>query len=157
MVDLTSDEQLKCHALDHVIKEAMRLHPVAAIGAFRETKREFQMNETTFMPKGAVVIIAVLLFHRNPQYFDQPDQFLPDRWNTTIASAQQDVTDGSVAYMPFVTGSCNCAGQALATAEMQTVIARIFREYDLEVIDPGIPDWTLSLKPKGVLLKARKI
>ncbi len=58
MVDLTSDdERLKCHALDHVIKEAMRLHPVAAIGAFRETHREFQIYETTFIP--AVVIIAV--------------------------------------------------------------------------------------------------
>jgi cytochrome P450 len=145
------EERLKCSALDHVIKEAMRLYPAAAIGGFRETHRDFAVDDTITIPKGSVIFIAPLLSHRNPLYFDQPDEFRPERWNT----AQMDVA--GVAFMPFVAGPRNCAGQALATAEIRTVLARLVSDYDFEVKDPGKPDWTLSWKPLGALVKARRI
>lgn len=147
----SEDDRLKCDALDFLIKEAMRLHPAAAVGGFRETKREFHVDSTTVIPKGSIVFVATILSHRNPQYFDEPDKFLPDRWK----NAKQDAA--GIAFMPYIAGPRNCAGQALAIAVIHTVLARLVAEYDLEVIDPGKPNWTLSLKPLGALLKAKKV
>jgi thromboxane-A synthase/cytochrome P450 family 3 subfamily A len=78
---LSSDyERLQSPALNDLIKEAMRLHPVAAPGAIRETHRDFRVDDATIIPKGSVVFTPVFLLHRNPEHFDQPDEFLP--WRT---------------------------------------------------------------------------
>jgi cytochrome P450 len=151
---LSSDyERLKSPALDHLIKEAMRLHPVAALGAIRETHRDFRVDDATIIPKGSVVFTPIFLLHRNPEYFDQPDEFLPDRWSTTTNIGR----NAQGAFMPFVTGPHNCLGQALATEEMRTILGHLLMNFDFEVVDEGKPDFELTMFPSGARLKARKL
>jgi cytochrome P450 len=153
--NLTSEEErLKCPALDHVIRESMRLHPVAA-NILREVHRDFHVDDETVIPKGSVVFLMNILIHRHPQYFDQPDQFMPSRWKDNNNNSNNNNNTVFAAFAPFALGARNCVGQALAQAELHTVLARFIMDYDFEVEDPGKAECTLTLKPSGLKLKAR--
>jgi cytochrome P450 len=147
---LSSDEErLKSTALQNLIKESMRLNPVAAFGIGRKVQRDFRVDDTIIIPKGSLVAITTLRLHRNANYFYQPDEFPPDRWNSG--------KDTACAFLPFGTGARNCIGQALATAELHTVLSRLVVDYDFEIVHPGKPDFGMTLKPAGVLLKAKRL
>ncbi len=119
---LSSDfERLKSPALDHWIKEALRLHPFAALGAIRLTHRDFRVDDATVIPKGICCVYTRLstLSPTRPIH--------EGRWsNTNIGRNAQG------AFMPFCDGpSHNCLGQALATEEMRTILGHLLMNDDL--------------------------
>ena len=89
-----------------------------------------------------------MLLCRNRNTYENPEAFCPNRWD----NASKEMQDG---HLPFSFGKQNCIGQSLATAEIYTVAARIFSEFDLEIVEEGHVDFFLTLKPVGALLKAR--
>jgi cytochrome P450 len=56
-----------------------------------------------------------------------PDRFLPER--------EAEMTSG--AYIPFGTGPRVCAGAAFAQVEAVLLIARLFRDFDFRIEQPG--------------------
>jgi cytochrome P450 len=78
--------------------------------------------------------------HRDPQYFDAPLEFDPDRWEEMDSSR-------TPAYFPFGAGPHACIGGQLALTEAQLVLAALAAEFDFDVSDHAIDD----LRPAGVL------
>ncbi|XP_046549065.1 cytochrome P450 3A11-like, partial [Haliotis rubra] len=75
--DPTCDKIQKMEYLDHVIREILRLYPpFTFIG--RETANTVTIKGYTF-PEGSTVIVPLLEIQRDPDYFDEPDTFQPDR------------------------------------------------------------------------------
>ena len=71
---------------------------------------------------------------RDPELFEDPDEFLPDRHtfeNTTEKS-------NPYAYIPFSAGPRNCIGQKFAMLEMKSMISKILRHYELLPMGPEI-------------------
>jgi cytochrome P450 len=148
-VSLPSDECEKSEPLRNVVKEAMRLHPVAAGGSMRVTGIDMETNEGFLLPKGSFVFLPLILLLRNPRVYNNPDQFLPERWQ----EADQAMTDS---FLPFSLGKQNCVGQALAKIELHSVVARICSEFDLSVVQECETEFFLTLKPIGAKLLARR-
>ena len=64
--------------LDGVVKESMRLNPVvSAMG--RVSTKAFKYNGLEF-PKGTEFMVDIIGHHLNPEYFEDPEKFWPERW-----------------------------------------------------------------------------
>ncbi|GAC1539809.1 MAG: cytochrome P450 [Polyangiales bacterium] len=126
-----------------VIDEAMRLYPPAwSIG--REAMEDVVLGGFA-IPKGTQVWINPWTIHRDPRWFDAPEEFRPERW-----------LDGSLealpkyAYFPFGGGPRICIGLAFARMEAILLLAAIAREVKLHVLpDQKIePMASVTLRPR---------
>lgn len=61
---ITSQQVSEMHYLDSVIKEAMRLWPVAALGSLREAREDITYNNYV-IPKGSILQIPFYVLFRN--------------------------------------------------------------------------------------------
>lgn len=148
--ELAPNEWNSCAQLKHVIKEGMRLYPVASAGSVRLAGRDFTTHRNELLPKGSICFIPFMLLFRNKDIFTEPDEFIPSRWEDPT----REMLD---AHNPFSLGKQNCVGQSLAQAETYAIVARIISEFELTVKDEGSVEFFLTLKPVGAILQARKI
>jgi len=143
-----SDEWKNVPELHYVIKEGLRLHPVFSVIIWKVLKEDIVTNKYT-LAKGTIVNIPSLLVHRNKEYMDKPDEFIPSRWIDPS-------DDLSSAFIPFSLGRRNCVGQYLAYAELYNCLATLVAEYEFSVFEEGTVDFFLTLKPVGMKLIAKK-
>merc|ERR1712045_730701 len=136
--------------LHHVIRECSRILPVAPLGAFRVTGRDFAFNNGSIViPKGASCILPVILSHHHKETFKDPENFRPERWEKEDDKMRK-------ALMNFVLGNRDCVGQTLALSEMYSVLPKILSDYKFEVEEEGKLDFFLTLKYSGARLKPSK-
>ncbi|KAK1474762.1 isotrichodermin C-15 hydroxylase [Colletotrichum cuscutae] len=74
-----------------------------------------------------------MAMHRDPKYFERPNDFIPERW---IGDGQSAVKDKS-AFSPFCKGPRACLGRTMTYMEMSIALAAMFLEMDMEFEDPG--------------------
>ncbi|EAA12388.2 AGAP008022-PA [Anopheles gambiae str. PEST] len=85
------------------------------------------------IPKGTEVVMGTLALQRDATYFPQPDAFLPERW---LPEGQgMGIPSGKEAhpfiFLPFGFGARSCIGKRLSMMEMEIVIARLVRRYEV--------------------------
>ena len=125
-----------------IAKEAMRLYPPAyAIG--REAIEETEIGGFS-VPKRTQVFAFPWVTHRDPRYFEEPDSFKPERWESTEQLPKY-------AYFPFGGGPRQCIGNYFAMMEIVLLLATIGQRFRFS-LDPGhtvevLP--VLSLRPKN--------
>ncbi|XP_072037371.1 ultra-long-chain fatty acid omega-hydroxylase-like [Amphiura filiformis] len=121
--ELEWNDLSKFEYLTQFIKESMRLYPpVPGIG--RLLKSPLQLPDGRVIPKGASVYINIYGLHRNPNVWDTPEVFDPERF-----SKENSVNRHSHAFTPFAAGPRNCIGQQFAMSEMKTVTAVLLRHF----------------------------
>ncbi|KAI1771929.1 cytochrome P450 [Hypoxylon cercidicola] len=126
---LTGDELPRLKYLNAVIEEAMRCFPPIAFGLPRVSPGE--MIDGHFIPKGVRVSVSHWVLNHNPQIWDRPYEFRPERWLEKNSGA---------AHFPFSTGPRSCLGMAQAYLEMRITLAKLVHACDMRVAkDPG--DW----------------
>merc|ERR1739842_254510 len=134
--------------LRNVVREVMRLYPVAAAGSARVIGKDFETPQGYILPKGSLVFMPYFVAHRNKEVFgDDADSFIPSRWENPSEEMNK-------AFLPFAAGKQNCIGQSLAMAEMLNIVPRIIAEFELELVDEGIIEYFVTLKPRNVMVKA---
>jgi cytochrome P450 len=136
----------KVDYLEYVMKEGMRVLPVAAMFPVRQTGRDI-VYKGEYIPKGAVCFLAQIVSFWNPDTFEDPSAFKPERWENATKAMNDSVT-------PFTLGKRNCIGQALAKAELQSVLPMLVSKYKFELVEDGKTDYFLTLKISGARLKA---
>lgn len=110
--------------LDKFVKETQRLHnPSYQPG--RTTKKEVIIPGGYRLPEDAVLIPAIHAIHTNPNLWDNPQHFDPDRWDT---EAVKNRPQGS--YVPFGTGPRGCIGFNLALAEVKILLPELVYRYE---------------------------
>jgi cytochrome P450 len=129
-----------------VIDEALRLYPpIVAIS--RAAIGPDELGGTP-IARGTIVVVAPYVLHRHRLLWDRPDHFDPNRF-LGAAAAKID----RFAYLPFGVGARICIGAAFAQQEATLVLARIIKNFTLE-LKSGHSVWPLhrvTLKPKGGL------
>jgi hypothetical protein len=132
--------------LDAVIKESMRLYPVAPFIVRKLTSEitipideEFARSrkdakKTISMPASTFACIWIYALHRNTKLWDRPDEFLPERWIDPQLRSRDLGQEEYGAYMPFAIGPRNCLGQPMAQVILRIALARILNKY--VVLDP---------------------
>ena len=109
-----------------VVRESMRLYPPAwAIG--REALTDCELGGY-HVPAGTQILIAQWVMHRDPRYFEQPEEFRPERWDGDFAKRLP-----RFAYFPFGGGPRVCIGNSFAMMEAILLLATIARSYELRL------------------------
>jgi cytochrome P450 len=101
-----------------VLEEAMRLYPPVSIVA-RQAIAEAKTGGVTIPAKG-VLVLSAYTTHRHPQFWDDPNSFVPERF-----SPERSEKRHRFAYFPFLAGRHQCLGQPLAMLEGQLILAMV--------------------------------
>lgn len=125
-----------------VFQEALRLYP-AAWAVFRQASADVRLGEYR-VPEGAAIIMPQWSIHRDPRYFENPEQFDPDRW---LDRSPQEVE----AYFPFSSGPHACIGRQFSITGARLALATIVQSFDVDVADDALDDLraTPTLRPGG--------
>jgi cytochrome P450 len=91
------------------------------------------------------VYLNVWLVQRDPRFFDNPEQFYPERWEDNLEQSLP-----RLAYLPFGAGPRVCIGKAFAMMELILILAMTLQKFRLTLVTPAPIDLlpTFSLRPK---------
>lgn len=117
-----------------IVKEVMRLYPPAWI-MLRQTLTEVELGGYC-LPKGAIISITPYAVHRHPVYYDQPEQFWPERFAPDVSGETLEKRLPRFAYCPFGGGPRICIGNSFAMMEARLLLATIAQRYRLQ-LPPG--------------------
>ncbi|MCL4300249.1 MAG: cytochrome P450 [Anaerolineae bacterium] len=117
-----------------IVKEVMRLYPPAWV-MLRQSLTEIELGGYR-IPKGAIVSITPYAVHRHPAYYDQPEQFWPERFAPDASGETLEKRLPRFAYFPFGGGPRICIGNSFAMMEARLLLATIAQRYCLQ-LPPG--------------------
>jgi len=119
-----------------VIDETLRLYPPAwLIG--RHSLEEDQIGGFRIPPKSNCMI-PVYHIHRDQRFWDDPEQFRPERFSPENAEKRHKFV-----YFPFGGGPRLCIGNSFALMEMQLSVAMMLQEFKLS----KLPAQEIALEP----------
>ncbi|EES88864.1 cytochrome P450 [Helicobacter canadensis] len=119
----------KMKYLTNVFRESLRLYP--PVGFFARTAKKETKIRNKLVKNGSGVVVAPWLIQRHSDYWENPHEFDPTRFEREI---KKDT------YLPFGMGERICIGQGFAMQEAILILANILREYKLELQEDFVPD-----------------
>nr|WMZ41142.1 cytochrome P450 family 71 subfamily D polypeptide 2 [Ipomoea batatas] len=125
--------------LKSVVKETLRCHPPAPLLAPRECREETVVCGYT-ISQGVRVLINVWAIGRDPQYWENPDSFIPGRFDNNSI----DFMGNHFEFLPFGGGRRICPGLALGLANTISPLAHLLYHFDWNFI-PGMTADTLDM------------
>jgi cytochrome P450 len=139
---------------EHVITEALRLFP-PAYAQGREAVRDCTIGDYR-IPRGTTIFFFQWILHRDPRYFDNPEEFRPRRWAGGLAQRLP-----KYAYFPFGGGPRMCIGNTFALMEAALVLATVAQRFRMLLVpDHPVTPWpSITLRPRHgikVVLKKRE-
>ncbi|KAJ6636720.1 Cytochrome P450 4C1 [Pseudolycoriella hygida] len=109
--------------LEMIIKEAMRLYPVAPFLS-RKCSGDTQITDCV-IPEDTVIILSVYHLHRNKDIWGaNADRFDPENFLPKKMAKRH-----SCCYLPFSSGPRNCLGMKYAYMSMKTMLSALLRNY----------------------------
>ncbi|CAI0413800.1 unnamed protein product [Linum tenue] len=127
---LVEDHHLKnLNYLEAVVKETCRLH----LNLFPRLSTAPSTLGGYAIPKGSMVIINAWAIHRDPQFWDEPSEFRPERFlNKDDDKRPFDLmgNNSNFQFIPFGSGQRICAGANLAGKLLRYVLASLLHSFD---------------------------
>lgn len=112
--------------LDAVVSESLRLLSPAT-DTDRLVNIEYKINTpkyNTTLPVGTNVVIDIHAIHMDPDNWDEPEKFIPERF---MPENRHKILPGS--YTPFGQGPRHCLGMRFSIAETKVALAKIIMAY----------------------------
>jgi len=121
-----------------VFDESLRLYPPAWV-ITRRTLTDLIVDEV-LIPANSLVIVSPWLVHRNPKAWENPNAFMPDRFQAGAPL---------LGYLPFGAGARLCIGKEMARLEGAQILAHIASHWNIEAIHTSsVPiDASVTLRP----------
>jgi cytochrome P450 len=121
--------------LNAVVSESLRAFPVASYITPRVAPRGGVVVDGNVIPEGTHMTMGQWYMGRSATHFDNPKEFVPERWMESDADATQSGSGmrAEEILRPFSLGPRNCIGKILALAEVRLVLAKLLWSFDLEM------------------------
>jgi len=144
--DPTPDDYSKLQYTRAVIQETMRLYP--PVWSLIRVASEDDEIAGKQIKAGDRIVLFSYGAHHNPKYWDEPEEFRPERW--------MDKTKKQVkySYIPFGAGKRSCPGGAMSQLENTLALSLLLRRFRTEYVglEPPRINATVTLTPRGGLL-----
>ncbi|KAL2259707.1 hypothetical protein VTK26DRAFT_6520 [Humicola hyalothermophila] len=101
-----------------VVRELLRYRPPVLMVPYI-AKKPFPITDTYTVPKGAMIIPTTYMALRDPEVYENPDEFNPERYYTGDAEVK-----GMKNYLVFGTGPHYCLGQQYAQLNLVLMLGK---------------------------------
>ncbi|KAL1293711.1 dimethylnonatriene synthase [Arachis hypogaea] len=116
--------------INAIAKETMRLHPVAPMLVPRKAREDIKIDGYD-IPKGTQVLIHVWTVGRDPEIWDNPTEFQPERF----LGKDIDVRGHDYELLPFGAGRRMCPGYPLGLKVIQSSLANLLHGFNWRLPD----------------------
>ncbi|KAJ8019995.1 Cytochrome P450 3A11 [Holothuria leucospilota] len=124
--DLTYENLSKMEHLDCLIREALRFYPPVSITDRVNDKEDIVVKGIT-IPKGFAIFVPIYAIHHDPDVWDEPEEFRPERFSKENRSKIR-----ALSWLPFGDGPRMCLGMRLALMEIKFALVRVLQEFQFE-------------------------
>ena len=137
--------------LHWIIKETLRLHipgPLLIPRECRETCKVLGYD----VPKGAMVLVNAWAISTDPQYWEEPEKFKPDRFE----SDKRDFRGNDFEFTPFGAGRRICPGMSFGIANVELALANLLFHFDWSLPDDISPRELDMTEDMGITARRKK-
>lgn len=122
--ELTMDQLESLTYTRAVVRELLRYRPPVLMVPYL-VKKAFPITPEYTVPKGAMVVPTTYLSLRDPEVYENPDEFNPDRYYKGDAESK-----GAKNYLVFGTGPHYCIGQIYAQLNLALFVGKASLQLD---------------------------
>lgn len=135
---LTEPDISRLPFLMAVVKESLRLHMPIPLLMPHMNWKQAKLRQYD-IPLGTKVLVNAWWIANNPDVWENPEKFLPDRFMTSNI----DATGSDFRFLPFGSGRRCCPGSILALPLLALVVGRLVQTYEL-LPGPGLNNLDMS-------------
>lgn len=139
--------------LQGVVKETLRLHPPGPLLSWARLSNEDTTVAGFHVPKGTTAMVNMHAITHDAAIWDQPLQFRPQRFVSSLGGTDFDVKGSDTKLAPFGAGRRVCPGRALGMTTIQLWIAKLVNEFEWVATDEHPVDLTEVLKLSAEMVK----
>mgnify|MGYP005609285893 CR=1 FL=1 len=110
--------------IDLVVKEALRLYPAVPLFIREVIPGQSPTLGGYTIPEKTQIFISSWSFHRNPQHWQNPNDFMPERFTNVPPPCH---------YFPFGAGPRQCIGMAFTLVCTKVILVNILSQYSVEL------------------------
>ncbi|KAJ0170832.1 hypothetical protein K1T71_013604 [Dendrolimus kikuchii] len=129
--DVVKEDLSRMKYLEAVIKENMRLNPIAPL-IIRHIDKDIHLRDY-ILSAGDDIIIPIYALNRHSMWGPDAEVFRPERWLDPGTLPKT-----SYAFASFGLGRRNCIGSNYAMMTMKTALAHILRRYKITADENGV-------------------
>lgn len=119
----------KMESLQLFMHEVLRLHGPVPL-SMRRTVTDVRLGDYD-IPAHTVISVAPTFTHHMEEWWDNPNQFDPERFNAQRAEHKRH----SFSYIPFGGGAHKCIGMHFAMMQIRCFIHQLLLHYDMRLPD----------------------
>ncbi|XP_017887309.1 cytochrome P450 315a1, mitochondrial [Ceratina calcarata] len=130
--DLSQKELLRSTLMKGIIKESLRLYPIAPF--ISRYLPQDSVIGNYFVSKGELLVLSIYSSSRDSMNFSRPSEFLPERWIRMEKGTYQGVMHPH-ASLPFALGARSCIGRKLAEIQISLALAELVKSFKIDCIN----------------------
>ncbi|BAT11645.1 Os10g0514450, partial [Oryza sativa Japonica Group] len=132
--EITEEDTQKMPYLKAVILEGLRKHPLGHFALPHKAAEDMDVGGY-LIPKGATVNFMVAEMGRDEREWENPMQFMPERFLPGGDGEGVDMTGSKrIRMMPFGVGRRMCAGINTAMLHLEYFVANMVREFEWKAV-----------------------
>jgi cytochrome P450 len=130
--ELAPDDVPRLGYTVQVLRESLRLQPPAA-GVARMAVRDIAVGGYR-VEAGSIMAVGIYALHRDPELWDRPLVFNPDRFSPEAAKGRDRWQ-----FLPFIAGPRSCIGEHFAMLETTLALGTIARSLEIRSLGEDFP------------------
>ncbi|CDP01150.1 unnamed protein product [Coffea canephora] len=152
---VTDADVAKLPYLQAVIKETLRLHPPGPLMSWaRLSTDDVHLSNGMVIPANTVAMVNMWAITHDPQVWDEPWMFKPERFIPWAGGVNLDVRGNDLRLAPFGAGRRVCPGKNLGLATVSLWVAKLVQNFMLAQNNEAQPvDLTEVLKLSSEMKK----
>jgi len=128
---LTYESLKDLEYIDWIIHEAMRLYPTVPNVGPRINVKDTTIGDWN-VPANTVIILDIITMLYSPKIWENPKEFIPERWAPEKLTKEQ-----RTAWIPFSYGPRICIGMNFSLVEQKIFLGTILREFSQITLPKG--------------------
>ncbi|KAG4079702.1 hypothetical protein HA402_009088 [Bradysia odoriphaga] len=129
----TYEAMMSMNYLGQCIHESLRKYPPGNLIRTNVNKEYPIPNTDIVMPKESLVIVPVYAIHHDTDYYTNPDEYNPDRFEPEEVKKRHPQT-----FMPFGDGPRNCAGVRFGMMQIRIGLVTLLKNFEFSLCDRTI-------------------
>ncbi|GFT30577.1 cytochrome P450 18a1 [Nephila pilipes] len=141
-----------------VLMESQRFASNVPLSTTRKANQDIHINGYV-IPKGSEIFANLWGLHHDPDYWEQPDEFRPERF---LTDGGTKLVKNPPSYAPFSIGRRNCPGETIAWMEILFYFSETLKRFKIST-PPGVePQFIIEnglvarLAPQHLCFEERK-